>query len=217
MYKFDTHVHCLEGSYDAEVRILETVRKLKKLGFSGMIITDHDTYNGWRKYKQLRAQVKDFVVIKGIEVTAREGHFIAIPPNEVTDCLENCRNESIYDLVKLAIRSGHVIGPSHPYCQRYGMGNYNFPMNSEEMELMKSFNFVEGFNPGTTYSSNRLASELAEELNLPSFSGSDSHVIHNVGICGTVFTELPKNNEEFCEMILKGTSVVSSRVEVYEK
>ena len=44
--KIDMHCHVKEGSIDSRVGIEEYIEILKKKGFQGMVITDHDTYNG---------------------------------------------------------------------------------------------------------------------------------------------------------------------------
>ena len=41
--KIDMHCHVKEGSIDSRVGIEEYIEILKKKGFQGMVITDHDT------------------------------------------------------------------------------------------------------------------------------------------------------------------------------
>lgn len=202
MYKFDTHVHCVEGSYDGEVSILDTVKRLKELGYSGMVITDHDSYNGWRFYQENKAEDEDFIVIKGIELTTNSGHLIAIPYSENDDHLENCAGQTPQFFIKEARKYGFLIGIPHPYCEFYGACTYMDPMCDEDLKLVDSLDFVEVFNPGTTSYSNRLAKEIADRLGKPKVSGSDSHQLEYVGYCGTYLKTLPKNNQEFIDAIL---------------
>ena len=42
--KIDMHCHVKEGSIDSKVGVEEYITILKKHGFQGMVITDHDTY-----------------------------------------------------------------------------------------------------------------------------------------------------------------------------
>lgn len=51
--KIDMHCHVKEGSIDSRVGIEEYITILKEHGFQGMVITDHDTYNGWHPCKPL--------------------------------------------------------------------------------------------------------------------------------------------------------------------
>ena len=65
--KIDMHCHVKEGSIDSRVGIEEYITILKEHGFQGMVITDHDTYNGYRYWKKNLKGKKhtDFVVLKG--------------------------------------------------------------------------------------------------------------------------------------------------------
>ncbi len=67
--KIDMHCHVREGSIDSKVPIEEFIKKLQSKGIGGMLVTDHDTYNGYRHWKNTvkGRKYKDFVVLKGIE------------------------------------------------------------------------------------------------------------------------------------------------------
>ena len=49
--KIDMHCHVKEGSIDSRVSVDEYITLLKRKGFQGMVITDHNTYNGYRYWK----------------------------------------------------------------------------------------------------------------------------------------------------------------------
>ena len=67
--KIDMHCHVKEGSVDSRVSVEEYITILKEKGFQGMVITDHNTYNGYRYWKEhiKGKRHTDFVVLKGIE------------------------------------------------------------------------------------------------------------------------------------------------------
>ena len=50
--KLDMHCHVKEGSIDSKVGIEEYIEKLIDNGYDGMVVTDHDTYNGYRYWKK---------------------------------------------------------------------------------------------------------------------------------------------------------------------
>ena len=50
--KLDMHCHTMEGSTDSKVGIEEYINNLKQLGFDGMLVTDHDSYGGYRYYEE---------------------------------------------------------------------------------------------------------------------------------------------------------------------
>ena len=81
--KIDMHCHVKEGSVDSKVSLEEYITLLKEKGFDGMLITDHNTYKGYRYWKEHIKGKKhtDFVVLKGIEYdTSDAGHIIVITP-----------------------------------------------------------------------------------------------------------------------------------------
>ena len=50
--KFDLHCHTKAGSIDAKVSLSRYIELLKAQGFSGMLVTDHDSYKGYRQWKE---------------------------------------------------------------------------------------------------------------------------------------------------------------------
>ena len=79
--KFDMHCHTAEGSVDAKVGIDDYIKILKSKGFNGMVVTDHDSYDGYDAYLSYGKKYDDFVVLRGIEYDSLEfGHFIVILP-----------------------------------------------------------------------------------------------------------------------------------------
>ena len=78
--KIDMHCHIKEGSIDSKVSLDEYITILKQKGFQGMLITDHNTYKGYRYWKNNIKGKKhtDFVVLKGIEYDTKRcrAHFL---------------------------------------------------------------------------------------------------------------------------------------------
>ena len=84
--KFDMHCHTKEGSMDGKVPIDDFIAELIRKGFDGMLVSDHNSYNGYRAWKRnIKDQkYKDFVVLKGIEYdTIDAGHILVIMPENV--------------------------------------------------------------------------------------------------------------------------------------
>lgn len=52
--RFDMHCHTKEGSLDGKVRLADFVEQLKSRGYQGMLVTDHNSYNAYRYYKNIR-------------------------------------------------------------------------------------------------------------------------------------------------------------------
>lgn len=120
--KIDMHCHVKEGSIDSKVGVEEYITILKKHGFQGMVITDHDTYNGYRYWKENIKGKKhtDFVVLKGIEYDTRDaGHILVIMPEGVKMRLLEMRGMPLALLIDLVHRNGGVLGPAHPCGEKY--------------------------------------------------------------------------------------------------
>jgi predicted metal-dependent phosphoesterase TrpH len=188
--KFDMHCHTKEGSIDGRVPIEEYIRILKSKGFQGMLVTDHNSYNGYRFWKdQLKDREKDgFVVLKGIEYdTSNAGHMLVIMPEHVKPRVLEVRGMPVSLLITIVHAYGGILGPAHPYGEKYMSfcGTRMFKRFKDPM--MRKFDFVETFNSCESAERNQAARELAREYFLPGFGGSDSHKEECVGTAYTQF------------------------------
>ena len=123
--KIDMHCHVKEGSIDSKVSLEDYITLLKKKGFQGMVITDHNTYNGYRYWKNhMKGKVHtDFVVLKGIEYDTRDaGHILVIMPEGVKMRLLEMRGMPVSLLIDLVHRNGGVLGPAHPCGEKVTTG-----------------------------------------------------------------------------------------------
>ena len=120
--KFDMHCHTKEGSMDGKVMIEEYIRTLKRKGFGGMLVSDHDSYDGYREWKNAikgRAH-QDFVVLKGVEYdTCDCGHILVIMPFGVKLKILELRGLPGSILVKIVHAYGGILGPAHPYGEKF--------------------------------------------------------------------------------------------------
>ena len=190
--KYDFHCHTKEGSIDAKVDVLSYARFLKGKGFQGMMVTDHNSYKGyraWLKQKQEGLAPEDFTVLRGIEYdTLDAGHILVIMPDHVELKLLELRGMPVQLLARVVHKYGGILGPAHPYGAKFLSA-----MCSKRLEkdpsLIHEFDFVEAFNTCETPFSNEKARALARMHGKPMFGGSDSH---KEAYIGTAYTELPK-------------------------
>ena len=101
--KLDMHCHTKAGSIDAKVPLDRYMELLKEKGFDGMLVTDHDSYRGYRKWFMSgggrRAAAMDFTVLCGIEYDTRDaGHFIVILPGGIMPPILRVRGMSVRKL-----------------------------------------------------------------------------------------------------------------------
>ena len=189
--KIDMHCHVREGSVDSKVSLDEYITKLKERGFDGMVVTDHDTYKGYRHWKnKMKGKVhKDFVVLKGIEYDTRDaGHMLIIMPQGVKMRLLELRGLPLSVLIDFVHHHGGIIGPAHPCGEKY-MSFTNTKCCYQSPELIKRFDFIEVFNTCEPEGSNADALRLAQKYGKIGTGGSDSHKLDCVG---TGYTILPE-------------------------
>lgn len=201
--KLDMHCHVKEGSIDSKVSVDEYITKLKEEGFDGMLITDHDTYEGYRhwKYEMLGKVHQDFVVLKGIEYdTSDAGHIICIMPEGVKMRLLELRGLPVSVLIDFVHRHGGILGPAHPCGEKY-QSYTNASRFYKSPEVIKRFDFFEAFNPCESTESNANAAKLCEKYKKPGLGGSDSHRIECVGKAYTLLPQRVTCETELIELI----------------
>lgn len=197
--KFDLHCHTQEGSLDGKIPISEYIQALQRQGFHGMLVTDHNSYNGFRTYRdQCKGKFKDFVVLKGIEYdTIDAGHILIIMPENVKLKLLECRGLPVRILQDIVHLYGGILGPAHPCGERH-LSITQTRIYKKHPDIMKKFDFLEGYNSCESPKSNQKALELAAAYHLPTFGGSDSH---HVNCVGTAYTQIPENIRKESDLI----------------
>ena len=198
--KFDMHCHTKEGSMDGKVPIEDYIIRLKELGFKGMLVSDHNTYNGYRKWKNdiKGERHKDFVVLKGIEYdTIDAGHILVIMPEGVKIRILELLGLPVRILIDVVHKNGGILGPAHPCGERY-LSIVNTRKKRSKDAVLRKFDFIETFNACESQESNDAARKLAEHFMKPGFGGSDSH---RYDCIGTAYTELPREIRRESDLI----------------
>lgn len=212
--KIDMHCHIRGGSKDALIGLKATIKALKKKGYSGMLITDHNSYQGYLKNrgKPFMQDLVDFSIFVGVEYdTSDVGHVIIIlPTNTLYNKLFEKHGMSLEDTSKLVREDGGVLGLAHPYAHgRFGLDWNMGGRKSEELSIekvMAYIDFIEIFNGTVSRLANVRAKELALKFNKVGVAGSDSHRKSTTGLCSTVFLDGLKDNNDLIKAI-KGNRI----------
>jgi len=167
MLKLDLHIHS-KYSEDGEGSPKEIIKLLQKKGLNGMAITDHNNIEGG--LKALKVAPKDFIVIPGIEISALEGHIIALNVKENIP-----RKLSVEETVEKIIDSGGTPIVPHLYRSMSGIKKSNLD------KIKKNISAIEVFNACSVPQSNLKTAKLAKKLKLGGTGGSDSHIPKYVG------------------------------------
>lgn len=218
--KFDMHCHTKEGSIDGQVPIEEYIIKLKKLGYKGMLVSDHNSYNGYRYWKDniKGKRHNDFVVLKGVEYdTSDAGHILVIMPENVKLKILEIRGLPVQLLIAIVHLHGGILGPAHPCGEKF-LSITNTRKYRHNYSIFNKFDFIERFNSCESAESNHKAKKIALRYDKIGLGGSDSHKLNCIG---TAFTEFPDDAVITCETELiayiKNKEIVTCGGVLYKK
>lgn len=217
--KFDMHCHTKEGSLDGKVPVEEAAIILKEKGFGGMLVSDHNSYKGYRAWKTRHgdAREEDFVVLKGVEYdTIDAGHILVIMPEGLKLRILELRGLPVQFLIEIVHKYGGILGPAHPCGEKY-LSITNTRKHRNQMAVMDQFDFLEGFNACEGKESNEGAMGIASMYDLPAFGGSDAHKPECLGLGYTEFTEPIARESDLIKLIRKqGREACTCGGEYYE-
>jgi len=193
--RLDIHVHSSysnDGSHSPE----EILKHAKKIGLSGIAITDHNEITGSLKLWKDNKGSEDFVIIPGIEVSSSEGHILALGimepvPRDLTP------KETIDKIESL----GGIAIASHPYRFWSGLG--------EKAVRRAGFSIIEVQNGRSLRKENNRARKLAEELRCGMTGGSDAHILDHLGKTVTEMDVTSYKLDDVLEEIRKKNTLAS--------
>lgn len=203
----DMHCHTKEGSIDARISVREYLNLLPRMGYDGVLVTDHNSYGGYHEFKSI--EDSSLRVFKGIEYdTCDAGHIIVIMPTGVDTRFLTVQGMPIRQLIKIVHLYGGILGAAHPFDYKLlGMANIKRWSLMENLDIWSQLDFIEGFNSCGSPTTNALANKLANYLGKVQTSGSDTHRIQSAGLAGTVIADDPKNESDLIEIIKSSKGV----------
>ena len=112
MAKIDHHLHTSRHSPDSVIEPEVLVERARLVGLDAVVITEHDYQ--WRPGEliELNAMSGNLVVLSGVEVSAREGHFLVygLPDLEGVE-----PGIALGDLLKIVRAHDAAIVAAHPF------------------------------------------------------------------------------------------------------
>ncbi|MGQ9543085.1 MAG: PHP-associated domain-containing protein [Candidatus Bathyarchaeia archaeon] len=182
--RIDTHIHTTMSA-DAYTQIEQIPLMVRLKGIDGVAITDHDKFSNH--------QVEGMIIIPGIEVSAMEGHILAL--GNVGDISPGL---SVDETVRLIHERGGVAVLAHPY--DIVRGGIKPSMVSERLDGIETIN--SRANPFRL--SKYLAERASRRLGLPTFGGSDSHTPDTIGDAYTCIDSDSGSLADILDAIRKG-------------
>ena len=182
--KFDLHIHT-KYSLDGKEEPRKIAKFLKKSGYGGIAITDHDTIKG-----AFGIDIEDFVVIPGEEIKTSGGHILAIGIEEE---IESRNADEAIDEIH---SKGGIAIIAHPF--RYSKPGV---ATIDAVEVINGRNFP---------MQNKRAMEYAKRRRLPMTAGSDAHFMWEMGRAYTIMEA--HDIDEALQAIIKGETRVGSNM-----
>ncbi len=187
----DLHVHTKFS--DGLMSPREVLKIARRIGLSGVAITDHDTVDGC--LEAIRANVSgDLLVVPGIEVSTPSGHILVYGLHEAPR-----KNVSVEELIDYARSQGAVTALAHPFGKVF-FGKYPIV----DSEIVERLDLIEGINGRIPMVSNRKAIALALAYGKPAIGGSDAHIPEELGTAATYLLENCENVDDFLVTLRKG-------------
>ncbi len=193
--KLDLHIHST-FSRDGTATPEDIIAFAQKNGLDGIAITDHNAVGGSLRAFDLAAKA-GLIVVRGVEVSAMEGHILAYGIADVVP-----KGMPAADTIEKIHSLGGIAVAAHP--KRFPSG-----MGLETARRMK-FDAIEVLNGGSSRRDNALARRIAEEKRSSVTAGSDAHVIESVGKSFTLI-ESASTEQDVLECIRKGRTEIGGR------
>jgi predicted metal-dependent phosphoesterase TrpH len=194
MARIDHHVHTTRYSPDSDISPRQLILAAKEAGLDGVVITEHDEQ--WRpdELADLSGQAGGLVVLSGVEVSAREGHFLVYG---LPDLAGVGAGISLADLIAEADRRGAAVVAAHPF--RWGQ---DFEAIAEEHG--DGLAGVELVSNNVTPETRAQTERLLRRRRLATTGSSDGH---QPEVVGCYFTEFPgpiRTMAEFVAALKRG-------------
>lgn len=186
--KFDLHLHTSRHSPDSIMPPQVMVRRAREIGLDGVVITEHDWLWTEEELDELRAAAPGLVVLAGIEVSAREGHFLAYG---VTNPFAVPHGIGVAELCREIHRQGGAVVAAHPY-------RWNQPFDDILKKERPDLDGLELMSNNMDADTRRQAAELNARLKLAGLGNSDAHRVETLGCC---YTEFAATIRDACDLV----------------
>ena len=211
----DLHVHTNQGSPDSSLTPDELVEEVKRLGLTGVMVTEH---NGWpRPDFDAFARTTDIVLVRALEVYTPLGHIITLglehhvtgPSGGIATVRKlRAEVERVGGYMILAHPFRFLFDPPGIHTQNMLFEDpHSLPQNAEEGANHPIFDLVdevEVVNGGNIEIENRFAQDVVRALGRWGTGGSDAHSTQGMAKGATVFKGEIRNQQDLLEALRAG-------------
>jgi predicted metal-dependent phosphoesterase TrpH len=189
----DMHMHTVLGAYDSELKPELLAQEARRVGLTGVNITEHDRMWDPLQLERYRQEHAPLFINQGMEVSTDMGHILAIGLKGYAP-----GSHKLSELRKVADNVGAFLIVAHPF--RHWFDRVHFmrkgqqppsmvPEDLAELPVFEYVHAIEVLNGCNTYRENLLALQVAKVLGKPGTGGSDCHSAQGIGYFCTVFEE----------------------------
>jgi predicted metal-dependent phosphoesterase TrpH len=199
--KFDLHMHTTRHSPDSRMDPLAMCRRAEAIGLNGVVITEHDWLWTEDELNELRRAHPDLVILAGIEVSAREGHFLVYG---VHNPFALPHGIGVSNLCREVHRQGGAVVAAHPYRWRQ-------PFDQILAEQRPDLDGLELMTSNMDEECRRQAALVNKQLGLCGLGSSDAHDEDVLGFCYTEFHADIRNSVDLVATIRSRRAVACQR------
>jgi predicted metal-dependent phosphoesterase TrpH len=189
--KFDLHLHTTRHSLDSRMDPPAMLRRARQIGLDGVVITEHDWLWTEEELEELRALSPEVIVLAGIEVSAREGHFLVYG---VRNPFAVQQGIGVAELCHEVHRQGGAVVAAHPF--RWGQ-----PFDDILREERPDLDGLELMSNNMDADCRRLAAEIHRGTSFAGLGNSDAHDERTLGVCYTEFDATIRDQRDLVEAI----------------
>jgi predicted metal-dependent phosphoesterase TrpH len=200
--RFDLHMHTTRHSPDSDMDPFVLVRRAQEIGLDGVVITEHDWLWTEDEMEELRSAAPGLVVLAGVEVSAREGHFLAYG---VRDPFAVPRGIGVADLCREVHHQGGAVVAAHPF--RWGQ-----PFDAILVEEQPELDGLELMTSNMDLLCRARAAEVFRRHPLAGLGSSDAHHESVLGVCFTDFDMTIQTNGDLVEAICNRRATAGERM-----
>jgi predicted metal-dependent phosphoesterase TrpH len=170
---YDFHIHTREYSDCSISSAVEMCQRAIDSGLAGIALTEHDLWRPPSEIKELEQRFPELTIIRGMEHSCPEGHFLVFLPNpENGDIPGWC---SVLDLIPLVHNYGGIVIWAHPFRFSSKRPSWLKHARPDGMEIASS---------NMHRQAEAMAKKIAAQRSILTFRNSDAHDAFIVGAYG---------------------------------
>ena len=195
MAKIDHHVHTSRHSPDSVIEPHVLVERARRAGLDAVVITEHDYQWEPGELAELNAGLDGLVVLSGVEVSAREGHFLVYGLPDLGGVWPGI---ALADLIKIVRSRDAAIVAAHPFRWDQDFGQI-------VREHGPVFDAIELVSNNVSPETRAKTEALLKTVSMGTTGSSDGHDPDAVGCYYTEFPGEVRTIRDFVEALRRRT------------